>query len=655
MDKPLRLFIEPPYGGLTATVGSRLNIGIGSTGPLPREVVFPPVDPETGDSPSHVLMVEAPAGSFSVQACSSGFLTIDGNKSLVDINRSRIDLMLTVRSIHEQGDVGDLFQVAFPGRGSLAAFVYLNLDIASVREAILDLLVQNAGIDETDQLQREELWLKFLAGEEPGLFVTAGTRLGQAAASGVFGRRKVGFVVDSTTGAVNAVAFYRRMQPLVRAPTTDDPFAALLTAPEVDPLHERSDIVQTYASRVSTRVRRGTHTNEVTLILHGFDIATETFKPSELKPEHIMQLNMLVQLFTTSGSRLRIIDIVGNASETGKDHDQDASNRRYSRNRALAVWLVLKNLSRAQGDSKPELELPSFRALGSRRPLVPGGAEEALNRSVHITYLWSPPVVEPEAPPPDGDLTTSWKIDLSFSVEVTTSGVKIGPRALGRPLGLGGVAELGTLTKIVGGRPKESRHVLLLSGGLVASMGPGGDAGDGDSSAELGVGVGVGVASVSNFGVPLDSQYIHLGQGGAFTTFETVDFDWFEGRSVYVGGVSAAFGIATPLPGVPLFGAAVSGSATLLLMPTLYRRYPRIVGTALADLSAGKAEMGLGAKLVGGRLFIAPKDGELLSLDSAARIFAAYMKILFPPVQVADDVVDLIKDIKDFIEQLGEP
>jgi hypothetical protein len=186
-----------------------------------------------------------------------------------------------------------------------------------------------------------------------------------------------------------------------------------------------------------------------------------------------------------------VVSIIGHASQTGPE----SNNASLSLNRAETVraYLMAANF--------PPSRVGPTVASGSDVPLVNvPGREAAVNRSVELLLDWEE--VVKENPPPSAQAATKW--ELSFSV------------TFGAGVIIGGQILFGTLTKVTAEGVRVAKPVNAFIVGYD-------------------IGKSVGVAAYADLPIPAPFEE------GKFTMRDPVDFDWFDGRPVYIASMGASF------------------------------------------------------------------------------------------------------------------
>jgi hypothetical protein len=227
-----------------------------------------------------------------------------------------------------------------------------------------------------------------------------------------------------------------------------------------------------------------------------FDFAVDS---PVLLAEHERILDDLRE-YVTVNPEATIIAIVGRASQTGPDSNNDALA--FDRAETVRAHLLATGL--------PESRIGPTVAAGSSRPLINvPGREAAVNRSVELLLDWEHVPTPP--PAPSGIGATRWRLELAMT--------------FGGSAGIGGQIQVGRLFKLGPGQREVSRAVTAwIAGADVAkSVGP-----------------------VAAYDAPIPSP---IDEEGVFTTAAAVDFDWFDGRLMFVAsaGGSAIIGAAVTM------------------------------------------------------------------------------------------------------------
>lgn len=578
MAKPLIPFIRPPYTGPQSTPAGPWTLLFSFGSALPSDL---------SDGPAEFILLEF-SGAVSSSAVSSstpppdalfavssGKLTVaprdnptlnnvPGSSSIAD--QDNVDLILDPRpnldledgfSLHlksisgalvgqkstlqSDAEKSTLSAVADKG-GPVTGFLYLNVSIASIREALGLHLDDTVSPPITTDRQSEARFQSFLKGQ--GLFVPQGTMLGRAGVAAtvtkdVQERRQVGFAVVTRQGLVDPGRFFNEMRRFVEGGAEFEGFIQLISppvtsqqAPAVSDVNELT--LNNNRVREIIRTRNGVRKHEVGVLLFDFDVDEDV-----LKPEHEAQLFELAEDFMKVGADIEVLQIVGHASQTGGEKN----NKELSFRRAKVVHAFMKDLN---------LTLPEPTATGSRPPVVDyPNVEEALNRSVEIIYLWTPPIDDrPSISVGTDKRTEQWNISLDAS--------------LGQGVGefFGGTLAKGTLTKRNSG---EQKSIVVIAGGV-----------------DLGF----------SFDIPGDPSVdlpsnVTFGEQGDFNTFEPVDFDFFNLRPITLaeGGIDVVVG----------------GSVTEIVMDTFFNGRLRRIRTKSASVSLGP-KIGIGISVFVGLL-----------------------------------------------------
>lgn len=578
MAKPLIPFIRPPYTGPQSNPAGpwTLNIPFGATLPTafsdgPAEFIL--LETSSAVSSSAVSSSDPPLDALF--AVSSGKLTVapSGNPTLKNVSGSNsfadldnVDLILDPRpgldledgfSLHLKSIAGALVgQKSTPQSGDeksklsgvadrggpVTGFLYLNVNIASIRAALGPLLDATTFPSPTSQAKRDARFESFLNGQ--GVVVPQGTLIGRAGEAvtstrNAQERRQVGFAVLTQQGVVDPGRFFNEMRRFVEGGAEFEGFIQLISppvtsqqAPAVSDVNELT--LNNHRVREIIRTRNGVRKHEVGVLLFDFDVDDDV-----LKPEHEAQLFELAENFMKVGADIEVLQIVGHASQTGGEKN----NKELSFRRAKVVHAFMKDLN---------LTLPEPTATGSRPPVVDyPNVEEALNRSVEIIYLWTPPIDDrPSISVGTDKRTEQWNISLDAS--------------LGQGVGefFGGTLAKGTLTKRNSG---EQKSIVVIAGGV-----------------DLGF----------SFDIPGDPSVdlpsnVTFGEQGDFNTFEPVDFDFFNLRPITLaeGGIDVVVG----------------GSVTEIVMDTFFNGRLRRIRTKSASVSLGP-KIGIGISVFVGLL-----------------------------------------------------